>query len=129
MSELRLIRLGEQIREEISNMIMKQQIKDPRVSTFFSINRVEVAGDLRYAKVYVSSFMNKKETEKGVTGLESAAGFIQTKLSKKLRLRGVNTCFTKTNYKFINIIHPIKIFFCWRIMCRIIFTSINKIFG
>ena len=31
--------------------------------------------------------MNKKETEKGVTGLESAAGFIQTKLSKKLRLR------------------------------------------
>ena len=31
--------------------------------------------------------MSHKETLKGVKGLESAAGFIQTKLSKKLRLR------------------------------------------
>jgi ribosome-binding factor A len=87
MGEYRLVRLGEQIRDEISQMIMKQQIKDPRVSTFLSINRVEVAGDLGYAKVYVSSFMTDKATEKGVRGLESAAGFIQTTLSKQLRLR------------------------------------------
>ena len=40
MSEFRLTRLGEQVREEISQMIMRQQIKDPRVSTFLSINRV-----------------------------------------------------------------------------------------
>ncbi len=87
MSEFRLERLGEQIREEISRMILLRQIKDPRVSTFLSINRVEVAGDLGYAKVYVSSFMDDKKTEKGVKGLESAAGFIQTTLSKKLTLR------------------------------------------
>ena len=87
MSEFRLTRLGEQVREEISQMIMRQQIKDPRVSTFLSINRVEITSDLSYGKVYVSSFMSHKETLKGVKGLESAAGFIQTKLSKKLRLR------------------------------------------
>lgn len=87
MSEFRLTRLGEQVREEISQMIMRQQIKDPRVSTFLSINRVEITSDLAYGKVYVSSFMSHKETLKGVKGLESAAGFIQTKLSKKLRLR------------------------------------------
>ena len=52
-----------------------------------SINRVEITSDLSYGKVYVSSFMSHKETLKGVKGLESAAGFIQTKLSKKLRLR------------------------------------------
>ena len=87
MSEFRLTRLGEQVREEISQMILRQQIKDPRVSTFLSINRVEITSDLSYGKVYVSSFMSHKETLKGVKGLESAAGFIQTKLSKKLRLR------------------------------------------
>lgn len=87
MSEFRLTRLGEQIREEISSMIARQQIKDPRVSTFLCVNRVEVTSDLSFGKVYVSSFMSDKETAKGVKGLESAAGFIQTVLSKKLRLR------------------------------------------
>ena len=87
MSEFRLVRLGEQIRNEISQMILKQQIKDPRVSTFLNINRVEVSRDLSYAKVYVSSFMDDKKTEKGVKGLESAAGFIQSTLSRKLTLR------------------------------------------
>jgi ribosome-binding factor A len=87
MGEFRLDRLGEQIREEIAAMILGGKIKDPRVSTFLSINRVEVAGDLGFAKVYVSSFMDAKDTKLGVRGLESAAGFIQTTLSKKLRLR------------------------------------------
>lgn len=87
MGEYRLDRLGEQIREEIAAMILGGRIKDPRVSTFLSINRVEVAGDLGFAKVYVSSFMDEHQTKQGVRGLESAAGFIQTTLSKKLRLR------------------------------------------
>lgn len=87
MSEYRLVRLGEQIRNEISQMILKQQIKDPRVSTFLNINRVEVSGDLGYAKVYVSSFMDDKQTEKGVKGLTSAAGFIQSTLGRKLTIR------------------------------------------
>lgn len=68
-------------------MILGGKIKDPRVSSFLSINRVEVSGDLGFAKVYVSSFMDAHQTKQGVRGLESAAGFIQTTLSKKLRLR------------------------------------------
>ncbi len=87
MGEFRLDKLGEQIREEIANMILGGRIKDPRVSTFLSINRVEVAGDLGFAKVYVSSFMSEHETKQGVRGLESAAGFIQSTLGKKLRVR------------------------------------------
>jgi len=87
MGEFRLDRLGEQIREEIAAMILGGRIKDPRVSTFLSINRVDVSGDLGFAKVYVSSFMSPQETKQGVRGLESAAGFIQSTLSKKLRLR------------------------------------------
>ncbi len=86
MASFRLVRLGEQLRDEISKMILRQQVKDPRVSTFLNINRVEVAGDLAYAKVYVSSFLPEGEIKKGVEGLNSAAGFIQSSIAKKLRI-------------------------------------------
>lgn len=89
MAGYRMVRLGEQMREEISTMIMQGQVKDPRISTFLSINRVEVAADLGFAKVYVSSFMKDKTIEKGVQGLQSAAGFIQHALGKKLTLRKI----------------------------------------
>ncbi len=87
MGEYRLDRLGEQIRDEISRLILGAKIKDPRVSTFLSITRVEVSGDLGYAKVYISSFLEPSETKKGIKGLESAAGFIQGVLGKKLKIR------------------------------------------
>lgn len=87
MGEFRLLKLGEQIRDEISKLIMLQKVKDPRVSTFLSINRVEIAKDLAYAKVYVSSFLNESQVHKGVEGLNSAAGFIQSSIAKKLTIR------------------------------------------
>ncbi|MBR4599391.1 MAG: 30S ribosome-binding factor RbfA [Treponema sp.] len=86
MGEFRMLKLGEQIRDEISRLIMLQKVKDPRVSTFLSINRVEVARDLAYAKVYVSSFLNESQVKKGVEGLNSAAGFIQSSIAKKLSI-------------------------------------------
>ena len=86
MGQYRLLRLGEQIRGEIANMILKQQIKDPRVSTFMTIDRVEVSGDLSYAKVYVSSFVDDNSTKRGAEGLQSAAGFIQSTIAKKLSI-------------------------------------------
>lgn len=87
MGEFRLAKLGEQIRGEISNLICTQKVKDPRVSTFLTINRVEVAADLAYAKVYVSSFLPEGQIVKGVEGLNSAAGFIQSSIAKKLTIR------------------------------------------
>ena len=87
MSEFRLEKLGEQIREEIAALILSGKIKDPRVSTLLSVNRVTVSGDLSYAKVYVSSFMDEHKTKKGVRGLENAAGFIRSELAKKLHIR------------------------------------------
>ena len=86
MGEFRMLKLGEQIRDEISKLIMLQKVKDPRVSTFLSINRVEVAKDLAYAKVYVSSFLNESQVKKGVEGLNSAAGFIQSSIAKRLTI-------------------------------------------
>jgi len=85
MGEHRLDRLGEQFREEISALIMSGKIKDPRVSTFLSVNRVEVSRDLSHAKVYVSSFMASGETKKGVAGLQSASGLFQGVSGIRLR--------------------------------------------
>ncbi len=87
MSEFRIERLGEQIREEISALIVSRKIKDPRVSSLLSVNRVVVSRDLAYAKVYVSSFLDEHKTKKGVRGLENASGFIRSSLAKKLHIR------------------------------------------
>ena len=87
MGQYRIQRLNDQLRDEISSLILRGDVKDPRVSTFLSINRVEVTSDLGYAKVYVSSFLPDKQVEKGVDGLNAAAGFIQREIARKLRLR------------------------------------------
>ena len=68
-------------------MILRGEVKDYRVSTFLSINRVEVTSDLGYAKVYVSSFLTDNQVKRGVAGLNSAAGFIQSSIAKKMRIR------------------------------------------
>ena len=86
MGQYRLVRLGEQLKSEISNMIIRHEIKDPRVNELLTIHRVDVAGDLAYAKVYVSSFMDENSVKRGVQGLQSAAGFIQSSIAKKLTI-------------------------------------------
>ena len=87
MGQYRIQRLNDQLRDEISQLILRGEVKDPRVNTFLSVNRVEVTSDLGYAKVYVSSFLPDKQVGKGVDGLNAAAGFIQREIAKKLRIR------------------------------------------
>ena len=78
MKQYRMQRLGDQLRDEISKLIITEQVKDPRVSTFLTVNRVDVSNDLCYGKVYVSSFLPDAQVKTGVEGLNSAAGFIQS---------------------------------------------------
>lgn len=87
MGQYRIQRLDDQLRDEIASLIMRGDVKDPRVNTFLSINRVEVTKDLSYAKVYVSTFLPDGDLKNGVSGLNAAAGFIQREIAKKLRIR------------------------------------------
>ena len=87
MGQYRIQRLDDQLRDEIASLIIRGDVKDPRVNTFLSINRVEVTKDLSYAKVYVSSFLPDGDLKNGVSGLNAAAGFIQREIAKKLRIR------------------------------------------
>jgi len=58
MDEIRRRRVEEQLRDIIAGLILGGHVKDPRVSPFISITRVEAARDLSYAKVFVSAFPN-----------------------------------------------------------------------
>lgn len=86
MGQYRIQRLNSQLRDEISKLLLHEDIRDPRVSSFLSINRVEITSDLSYAKVFVSSFLPDAQLQKGVDGLNSASGFIQGQIAKKLRI-------------------------------------------
>ena len=48
MVQYRLQRLNDQLRDEISQLILRGQVKDPRASTFLSVNRVEITNDFAY---------------------------------------------------------------------------------
>lgn len=87
MDRHRLQRVAHLLRVELSDMIMKQKIKDPRVSSMVSISDIQVSRDLSYAKVFVSSFEDHARLQSAVEGLNSAAGFIQSQVGKKIRLR------------------------------------------
>jgi len=89
MAEFRTERLGHQIQEMIGALVLEGRIKDPRVSSFISITRVNVSRDLSYADVYVSDIRENANLQRSADGLQSAAGFIQSHLGHTLRIRKI----------------------------------------
>jgi ribosome-binding factor A len=77
-------RLAEEIREEVARMVASE-IKDPRLG-FVTVIRVELARDLRNAKVYVGVLGSEAEREKSLAALRSAAGFVRRELGRRLRI-------------------------------------------
>jgi len=89
MAEFRTERLGQLMQEMISALVLEGKIKDPRVSSFISITRVNVSRDLSYADVYVSDIRENVNIQRSADGLQSAAGFIQSQLGHALRIRKI----------------------------------------
>ena len=84
---MRLQRVNQLIREEISHLIQRE-LKDPRLG-FVTVTEVDVAKDLRTAKVYVSVLGSEAQWQSSLQALESARGFIRSWLLPRLRLRSV----------------------------------------
>lgn len=78
-------RLGEQIREEVSQIVLGE-LKDPRIGTVV-VTDVEVSSDLRHAKVFVNVLGDDSEVHDSLAALRSAAGFVRWQLGQSLRLR------------------------------------------
>jgi len=74
------------IREEICELLQRE-VKDPRLDCFLTVTRVDTSPDLKYAKVFVSIMGSDEEKEEALKGLDSASGFFQKKLWRRLSIR------------------------------------------
>ena len=85
MKSHRLARVSEVIREVAASTILFE-VRDPRVKNI-TVTRVETSADLQHAKVYVSVMGSEKEGKLALNGLQNAAGFVQSRLAKRLTTR------------------------------------------
>ena len=85
MSELRVAKASELIKQEMSQMLL-YEVKDPRIG-FVTITDVTMTKDLREATVYVSIMGNDKQIEDTWSGLNSSLGFIRREVGHRIRLR------------------------------------------
>ena len=85
MSKVRVSRIGEQMKKELSQIIQRE-IKDPRIG-FVTVTGVEVTGDLQQAKVFISVMGNNEQRENSLAALQKAKGFIRSEVGKRIQLR------------------------------------------
>lgn len=85
MSYQRIDRISEEVRREV-DAIIREELSDPRINGTFSVTRVEVTGDLRYAKIYVSVLEDEKR-DGLMEALKNARGYIRRALGKRMIIR------------------------------------------
>ena len=78
-------KLGELFAVELSDLL-RTRVKDPRVG-FASITHVEVSGDYRHAKIYVSVMGSDEERDNTMKALKHATGFLRHELASRIVLR------------------------------------------
>ena len=83
MAKRRKSRLSGEVKKAISEII-RNDVKDPRISELLSITEVNVTEDLKFAKIYVSDY---NDIETSMIALESAKGFIRKEIGKKVKMR------------------------------------------
>lgn len=88
MARYRLDRISEEIRKEVSSII-RNNVKDPRISDMATIVKVVTSSDLSTAKLYVSVLGSDEERESSILGLKKAAGYIRKELGKRLDIRHI----------------------------------------
>jgi ribosome-binding factor A len=85
MTSRRTQKAAEAVREVVGMAILRD-LRDPRVR-HVTVTFVEVSADLREAKVHVSIMGTETEQHLCLRGLQSAAGFLQSKLAANIDMR------------------------------------------
>jgi len=85
MTSRRNAKVAQAIRETVSTAILFH-LRDPRVQ-HVTVTRVEVAGDLRTARIYVSVRGDERTESLSMHGLNSARGFLQSRIADRLKIR------------------------------------------
>jgi ribosome-binding factor A len=82
-------RVNEGMRGVLSDAIAKELL-DPRIG-FVTVTSVKTSPDLRQARVYVSVLGDPEAREATMVGLQSASGYLQSRVSSALRLKHTPT--------------------------------------
>jgi len=69
--------------------ILRNRVRDPRVSSWVTVTDVEVSDDLSVARVYVSVLPAGDERAQTLRSLAGAAGFVRRELAGRMGLREV----------------------------------------
>ena len=78
-------RMADLVRQELG-LLLERSVKDPRIG-FTTITEVQMTGDLRTARVYVSILGSDEQRKKSMEGLTAAAKFLRHELAVRLNLR------------------------------------------
>jgi ribosome-binding factor A len=76
-------RVNELLRAELSD-ILRRKVKDPRLNVLFSITEVNVAPDLKTARVFLSVMGDEAARESVFRALKAAEPFIRHELRPRL---------------------------------------------
>ena len=86
-TDRRMARVSEQIKREVSQMLVNG-IKDDRIGTgIVSVTDVDVSGDLQHAKIFVSIYGSDEAKTETMAGLKSATSFVRGELGRRVKLR------------------------------------------
>jgi ribosome-binding factor A len=84
-TKIRLQRIADRMREELSEMLIKE-ISDPRLSGV-SITDVKVDRELAFADIYVSAVEGITRSKEVLLGFKHAAGYMRHLLAERMDLR------------------------------------------
>ena len=83
-------RINSEVQKELS-IIIRQEIKDPRIDMMTTVTDVIVATDLKTCKVFISVLGDEKAKTDTIAGLRSAEGYIRKQLARTLNMRNTPT--------------------------------------
>jgi len=81
-------RVGDQIRQEISDLLARGAVHDPGIG-FMTLTRVQVSADLQVAHIFYTMLGDEKARRETARALERATPFLRRHLGSRLRLRRV----------------------------------------
>ena len=81
-------RVGDQIRQELSELLSRGAVHDPGIG-FITLTRVKVSPDLQVARVYYTSLGDEAARRQTAKALERATGFFRRHVGDRLQLRRV----------------------------------------
>ena len=87
MSNARSARIADQIQRSLAELI-RLEVRDPRVG-LVTLTGVELSRDQSHAKVFFTVLGSAAEAEEAGRGLQRAAGFLRSELSRELTSRKV----------------------------------------